>query len=155
MKHLKMNAVFWQTARRRLTDLRLALRPGTVSPAEARLHQARLPLLHLGRTWPPVTLGSLDHCPPPQELACRKADKKGKKKNELFIHEDVDWNAEIWPVHSFDLVMIRKTVQFRAAGGMWMWIRICLSRSDLGLFNHLSYSRSSNESWRSNDGQHK
>lgn len=86
MKHLKMNAVFWQTARRRLTDLRLALRPGTVSPAVARLHQARLPLLHLGRTWPPVTLGSLDHCPPPQELACRKADKKGKKKmNYLFM----------------------------------------------------------------------
>lgn len=90
-----------------------------------------------------------------KSLPAEKQIKREKKKKELFIHEDVDWNAEIWPVHSFDLVMIRKTVQFRAAGGMWMWIRICLSRSDLGLFNHLSYSRSSNESWRSNDGQHK
>lgn len=76
----------------RVTDLRLALRPGAVSPAVAGLHQAGLPLLHLGRTWPPVALGNLDHCPPPPQLACRKADKEKKK---LFIHEDVDWNAKI------------------------------------------------------------
>lgn len=77
---VKFKAVSPQMVGWRITDLSLALRPAAVSPAVTGLHQAGLRLLHLGWTWPPVALGCLDYCPPPPQLACRKADKKKRKK---------------------------------------------------------------------------
>lgn len=114
----KILAVLCQTAGWRVTDLRLALRPGAVSPAVAGPHQAGLPLLHLGRTRSAVTLGSLDHCPPPPQFACTKADI-GKEK--LFIHEDSDRNAEIWPVRGLGADGVKETSrseQLEECGGV-------------------------------------
>lgn len=69
------------------TDLRLALRPGAVSPAVAGLHQAGLPLLHLGGAGPPVTLGSLDHCSAPPQLAWGAAEKKNKHNHGFILKQ--------------------------------------------------------------------
>lgn len=119
-----------------MTDLRLALRPGAVSPAIAGLHQAGLPLLHLGRTRPPVALGSLDHCPPPPQLACGATDKKNRKMNYLLTRTLI-LSAEIWPVRSLSLVKIRKT-GVRAAARVWMceviWITISSVNVTSGTF---------------------
>lgn len=106
-------SVFWQTVGWRLTDLRFAIRPGTVSPAVARLHQAGLPLLHLGRTWPPVTLGSLDHCPPPPQLAYRKSDNK-KEKNDLFMRT-------LTGMLKFDLSIVRSMLRSGGQSGQSSW----------------------------------
>lgn len=100
------------TVRWWLTDLRLALGPTAVSPAVAGLHQAGLPLLHLGRTWPPVTLGSLVHCPPPPELACRKAEKG--TKNYLFMRM-------LTGMLKFDLFIVQALLGSRRQLGQGSW----------------------------------
>lgn len=106
------SAVLCQTAGWRVTDLRLALRPGTVSPAVARFHQAGLPLLHLGRTRPAVTLGSLDHCPPPPQFACTKADIG--KKNYLFMKTATG-------MLKFDLFVVWVLIVSRRRAGQSGW----------------------------------
>lgn len=104
--------VLCKTAGWRVTDLRLALRPGTVSPAVARLHQTGLPLLHLGRTRPAVTLGSLDHCPHPPQFACTKADTG--RKNYLFMKTATG-------MLKFDLFVVWVLIVSRRRAGQNSW----------------------------------
>lgn len=59
-----------------MADLGPALGPAAVAPVEAGLDQARLPLLHLRRTRPPVALRSLGHRSPPPQLPCRGAEEQ-------------------------------------------------------------------------------
>lgn len=105
----------------RLTDLRLALRPDTVSPTVAGLHQAGLPLLHLGWTRPPIALGSLDHCSPPPQLACKTADKKKKKMSYLFMRT-------LTGMLKFDLSMHLSLVRFLK------FLTFCLLNLNLNFF---------------------
>lgn len=126
-----------------ITDLGLALRPGAVFPAVAGLHQTGLPLLHLGRTWPPIALGNLDHCPPPPQLACKKADKR--KKNNLFMRT---WTGTLifdpFTDQDFGLCWDQEDVRVRAAGRTWMWKRLgillLVDKVTFQAFHHWRYS---------------